>query len=260
MGDYNDEWLQHLNKEKTSWEAAKKYKFYDNNSNELVVIFTGQGKFVMFDFYKIFGPVSNKKLDSLFFCDLNDGFYLSGVQGFSKSVEETCEKISDFANKKKYKKISFIGTSMGGFASIMHSMYLKNLQTVRQIKTIVFNPYTFLEKREYNKMSEKIKSDIIFFLQQRGIPRSQAIELILNYKQEYLNLDRIINNNIFLENIEYTYMLIHGNAKIEIDRSEKLKNLPNLEKLEFPIQDHNIAKVLKQQNLLLPILEKFVNI
>jgi hypothetical protein len=260
MGDYSEDWLQHLNKEKTSWEAAKKYKFFDNNSDELVVIFTGQGKLVMFDFYKIFGPVSNKKLDSLFFCDLNDGFYLSGVQGFSKSVEETCEKISDFANKKNYKKISFIGTSMGGFASIMHSIYLKNLQTVKQIKTMVFNPYTSIGKVEYNGMLKKIKPDIIFFLQQRGIPRAQAIELILNYKQEYLNLDHIINNNIFLENIEYTYMVIHGDVEVEIKRCNKLKNLPNLQKLKFPIAQHNIARVLKQENLLLPILEKFVNI
>lgn len=257
---YSEYWLQHLNKEKTSWEAAKKFKFFDNQSNKLCIIFTGQGKNVMFDFFKIFGPKSNKKLDSIFFCDLNDGFYLSGVQGYSKSVEETCDNIIKLANQKEYESIYFIGTSMGGFAAIMHSLFLKNLQTVKKISTIVFNPYTSIEKKEYNNMLKKIKPEIIFFCQQRGIPRQQAIELILNYKKEYLNLESIINNTILLDNIKYTNSVIRGTPEIEMQRCSLLKNLSNLQLFQYPILEHNIAGELKKQNLLLPLLEKLIDV
>lgn len=256
--EYSENWLKHLNKEKTSWEAAKKFKFFENQSDKLCIIFTGQGKFVLFDFFKIFGPISNKKLDSLFFCDLNDGFYLSGVQGYSKSIEETCENISKLANEKKYKSVYLIGTSMGGFAAIMHSLFLQNLSTVQQIKTIVFNPYSSIQKKEYNNMLKKIKPEFIFFCQQRGIPKQYAIHLILNYKDKYLNLENIIQNHSFHKNIEYNYKIIHGNPHIELDRCSLLRGLPNSCFEQYEISNHNIAGELKRQNKLIPILESFL--
>lgn len=258
MENYSQNWLEFLNKNKVSWEAAKKFKFFDNNSDQLSIIFTGQGKYVLFDFFKIFGPLSNKKLDSLFFCDINDGFYLSGVQGYSKSIEETCENIIKLANKKKYKSIYFIGTSMGGFAAIMHSLFLKNLQTVKNIKTIVFNPYSSIGKNEYLNMLKKIKPEIIFLCQQRGIPRQKAIYLILNYQEKYLNLETIINQHSFNENILYSYKIVHGNEHIELERCSLLKRLPNSDFQMFNIKSHNIAGELKKQKKLIPILESFI--
>ena len=256
---YDPDWLKNLNKAKVSWRAAEKFKFFQKQkSDKLIIVFTGQGKSVMFDFYKTFGPQNNINSDTLFFCDINDGFYLNGIQGYSMSPEETCERISDLWNTYKYKQIIFIGTSMGGFAAIMHALYLKN--TKCKIKVLVFNPYTEITNKEYKNMLKKIRAETLFYLQQRGIARKNAIELILNYQNKYLKLKDIINDYVqnnhdnYLDN-SISFHVVHGTNKEEMDRVNNLKELKNIFYIPFEIKQHNIAGELKKQNLLLGLID-----
>jgi hypothetical protein len=60
--------------------------------------------------------------DKLFYLDKKSRFYIHVIQPISKSIEETKQYIS--GKIKNYEKVCFIGTSAGGYASILYGSLL----------------------------------------------------------------------------------------------------------------------------------------
>ena len=83
-------------------------------------------------------------LDRVFLIDKNKNWYHTGIQGISENIEETLEYLRSII--VNYKNICFMGTSAGGYASILFGSLLK-VNTV-----LAFIPQTLVN---FNGMDTK---------------------------------------------------------------------------------------------------------
>ncbi len=79
-----------------------------------------------------------KDLDVLYIKDNQMAWYLKGVEGVSVDIESTLEFLKGFIDK--YKKIVMIGSSMGGYASLLFG-YLLNCGVI----VVAFSPQVDLD-------------------------------------------------------------------------------------------------------------------
>ena len=113
------------------------------NNTELIISFAGNavvyGGVPQLEFVNSLNKIY-PKCDKLFYLDKTSRVYINGIQTISKSIEETTQYIS--SKIKDYKKVCFIGTSAGGYASILYGSLL-NIDYV-----LAFKPQTNLEIRK----------------------------------------------------------------------------------------------------------------
>lgn len=118
-------------------------KCTSQNNTELIISFAGNavvyGGIPQFEFVNSLNKIY-PNCDKLFYLDKTSRFYINGIQTISKSIEETTQYIS--SKIKDYKKVCFIGTSAGGYASILYGSLL-NIDYV-----LAFIPQTNLEIRK----------------------------------------------------------------------------------------------------------------
>ena len=113
------------------------------NNTELIISFAGNavvyGGVPQLEFVNSLNKIY-PNCDKLFYLDKTSRFYINGIPTISKSIEETTQYIS--SKIKDYKKVCFIGTSAGGYASILYGSLL-NIDYV-----LAFIPQTNLEIRK----------------------------------------------------------------------------------------------------------------
>lgn len=142
--DYSDKYKNKL------WTDKDDYYFENNSSDILLVTFAGMGwidslpTFIFYNFLKQY-----KNMDKLFLRDIKSRYYLTGLKNNNNSLIETLELIRELINCKKYKKIYAIGTSAGGFASILFG-HLLNFD-----KVIAFSPQVVLNSKKDNIIEDK---------------------------------------------------------------------------------------------------------
>ena len=122
------------------------------NNTELIISFAGNavvyGGVPQLEFVNSLNKIY-PNCDKLFYLDKTSRFYINGIQSISKSIEETTQYIS--SKIKDYKKVCFIGTSAGGYASILYGSLL-NIDYV-----LAFKPQTNLEIRKNIFDTDNIK-------------------------------------------------------------------------------------------------------
>lgn len=126
----------------------------DINYDMLFVTFSGrqQGLANMTTFeFRNFLEENFSNYDKIFCRDEKVQWYNFGITGLTKDINDTL----DFLHQKisKYKKVIFIGSSMGGYAAILFGSIL-NVDTI-----IAFRPQTFLNKvlDNFDKNFEDVK-------------------------------------------------------------------------------------------------------
>lgn len=126
-----------------------------NKSDTLIVCFGGMAlscwKIPPFEFLKFLSNTYGEKYDYIFYVDKNQCWYHKGFKDITNNIESSVEYL-----KKKmvgYKKVIFMGTSAGGYASILFGS-LCNVSTV-----VAFIPQTLLNK-PIDKKYEDLKSFI----------------------------------------------------------------------------------------------------
>jgi hypothetical protein len=113
-----------------------------NGNKTIIVCFGGKalkmGGIPPFEFVNYLSSLYLNECDLLFFIDKKQCWYHNGIDGLSKNITETIE----YLNKKLdgYNKIIFMGTSAGGYASILFGSLCNNIHSV-----IAFIPQTFLD-------------------------------------------------------------------------------------------------------------------
>jgi len=256
MEEFNPRVLQDMDLGKTK---KTKFLFVENkNSNKLAIIFTGNGNLIKYDFYKTFGLNNEFNITSIFFCDIDKAFYIPGVHGYSNSFQETCKNLKKLIDDHKYKEIFLVGTSMGGFGALMHGLHMESLASVEKIKVIVFNPYTYLSRKIFLNMINVYGVDKIFYIQQRGITYKKTLELTMNIKEEYRDLEPFILNYKYDKNYKLEIHVIHSDNRVENSRVKSLKHFKNIIFYPYDINEHNIAKVLSKRNELIPLLKSII--
>jgi predicted esterase YcpF (UPF0227 family) len=240
--------------------AASRRKTYlfckKDNSNTLLLCFSGRHAIAKFDFYKTFTehPICNN-IDVMFLGDAKGHFYLGGIQGFSSSFEETLINIKQLCVDNKYEKILFVGTSMGGFGSILHALCLAEMPN---INCLVFNPYTIIPPQWLRDIKNSVDPQLMFYMLQRGISKEVIYKMTVGLDKRYIDLSLVVDTYLSRQNDTVKIHVIHGNVDKEMDMVNRLKKFNRLTSQVFDIKDHNIAGELSNLDRLYPILEKFI--
>jgi len=116
-----------------------------NGSKYLLVSFGGMaqniGGIVPFEFLNYLSAVYEKQIDLLFYIDKNQFCYHKGIQGITTTVEETVVYLNDKIQKGNYEKVIFMGTSGGGYASILFGSLCKVTHVIGFVApTVLRNP------------------------------------------------------------------------------------------------------------------------
>ena len=158
------------------------------NKDIIIISFSGQGSGMgtipQFEFVNFLNKYFNE-IEKHFYLDVYNKWYHKGIDGISNNIEETLNYLK--LQIKPFKKVIFIGSSAGGYASILFGSLL-NID-----KVIAFKPQTILNK-EYYYIDD---NNIGLYNNKNGF----------NYK--YINLKNIINNN--------TLYYIFGDTNILFD-------------------------------------------
>jgi predicted esterase YcpF (UPF0227 family) len=116
-----------------------------NGSKYLLVSFGGMaqniGGIVPFEFLNYLSKVYENQIDLLFYIDKNQFCYHKGIQQISNTVEETVDYLNNKIQTGNYEKVIFMGTSGGGYASILFGSLCKVTHVIGFIApTILRNP------------------------------------------------------------------------------------------------------------------------
>jgi hypothetical protein len=116
-----------------------------NGSKYLLVSFGGMalnmGGIVPFEFLNYFSKVYENQIDLLFFIDKNQFCYHKGIRDISNTVEETVDYLNNKIQTGNYEKVIFMGTSGGGYASILFGSLCKVTHVISFVApTLLRNP------------------------------------------------------------------------------------------------------------------------
>jgi len=124
----------------------------ENGSETLIVSFGGYAKqiggILPFEFLN-FLQTHFPETDKLFYIDIYRKTYHRGIKGISKNIPQTVKYLSE--KIKKYKSVTFIGNSGGGYAAILFGSLL-NVQTV-----IAFIPPTVLHENNKDPVYKDVR-------------------------------------------------------------------------------------------------------
>jgi hypothetical protein len=110
-----------------------------NGSKTAVVVFGGMmlhmGAIPPFEFSRYLSSLYENKIDLMFYVDRKQCWYNCGIEGITRSVEETVAYLD--TKTRAYDKIVFMGCSSGGYAAILFGSLCNNVSHV-----IAFIPQT----------------------------------------------------------------------------------------------------------------------
>lgn len=133
------------------------FKIIKDNSENLIICFGGMALkmngILPFEFLNYLSKIYTKNTDLYFYIDKNQCWYHKGIDGITKNIDETVLYLNNIIKKSNYKKVIFMGTSAGGYASILFGS-LCNVSNV-----IVYIPRTNLKyskgQIQYNPIDKR---------------------------------------------------------------------------------------------------------
>ena len=205
----------------------------------LLVSFGGKKRGLGMPVFEFFKAVKEINCDKLFVRDFNHAWYQKGVDSTINDFEKLLAFLKNYIEKGNYKKVVFLGNSMGGYAAILFGTML-NVNSV-----ISFVPQTFFDRK-----NGLIYCDFRSFRQRRKAEK-------LSGKMGYADLKSFLSNNQnYLTKINIYYSPKHRLDKIHSTRMKKLRGI-NL----FPqsVGGHRVVKEMRDNGALREILnDQFV--
>lgn len=206
-----------------------------NNSEFLLVSFGGINQGLGIPVFEFFNSLKLLGFDKIFLRDFNQMWYQKGVDSNINDLLLLKEFIKHEINLKSYKKIVFLGNSMGGYAAILFGIMI-NVDEV-----ISFAPQTFIDKT--NRLKHL---DFRWFKQIKKIHSSK------NKHHIFFNLKHFLNNNSNYK----TNINIYFSNKHRLDRlhAKHIKNLKNVSLNSYEVGGHSVIKTLRDSGELQTIL------
>jgi hypothetical protein len=134
--------------------------YVKNNKDTIIVSFGGMAKMfggiIPFEFMRHLNANYSHRCDLLFYVDMKQCWYQRGLDGISDTVDETVFYLDRMLENYKY--IVFMGTSSGGFASILFGSLCKRVNDV-----VAFVPQTYIPRRYRKKLHLRRRN--FFYLQ-----------------------------------------------------------------------------------------------
>lgn len=124
------------------------------NKNKILICCFGGSALQMggippFEFVNYLSIICKNTCDLLFYIDKHQCWYHKGIEGITNNIDETIKYLNNKTNCYKYEKIIFMGTSAGGYASILFGSLCSRVNYV-----IGFIPQTILENPIDNTYSD----------------------------------------------------------------------------------------------------------
>jgi hypothetical protein len=137
-----------------------------NGHKNLIICFGGLalkfGGILPFEFLNYLYSTYKKNCDLIFYIDINQCWYHKGIKDITNNIDETILYLNNIIKKGNYKKVIFMGTSAGGYASILFGSLCNNVNNV-----ISFIPQTKLKKpinSKYSNLKNIINKKTKYFL------------------------------------------------------------------------------------------------
>ena len=195
------------------------HKILQNNSENLIICFGGlklqMGGILPFEFLNYLSKTYKENVDLYFYIDKNQCWYHKGIDGITENVNETVSYLNSIIKKSNYKKVLFMGTSAGGYASILFGSLCNN----------VTNVISFIPRTKLNNAIDKKYEDL---------------KKIINSKTEYIlhgdnNVKELHNNHHisqcnYLNSFKNIKIIYHNglNMKKLRDNGTIKKNIDNI--------------------------------
>ena len=123
--------------------SKNEYKIINGNKN-LIICFGGMalqfGGILPFEFLNYLSTNYKNSCDLIFYIDKNQCWYHKGISDITNNIDETVSYLNTIIKTGHYEKVIFMGTSAGGYASILFGSLCNNINYV-----ISFIPQTILK-------------------------------------------------------------------------------------------------------------------
>jgi hypothetical protein len=208
-----------------------------SNNNVLVIAFGGIKQKIGYDLhlppFEFVNTLSKKGTDVLFIRDLNQCWYQLGIDNLGNSITDV-----EIFLKKKIKNYDFvilIGTSMGGYASLLFS------QLIKADVSITFSPQTFIDP-----INRKNFNDSRWEKQMKKFHK-------LKQSSNYYDLKNFFNNQNQINTKNYIF---YGSEdKLDSLHAKRMKDFNSFYIFEVKNSPHNSAQKLKDEGIIDPILD-----
>ena len=200
-----------------------------DNSEILVVAFSGMATQLSMPPAEFMRTFVSKNISVIFIKDFWQCWYQKGLLGLTKNVDETAMFLKQELSEINAKKVIFIGTSAGGYASILFGILL-NIDEI-----LSFSPQTYIEKKVFAKF-KSVDSRIDD----------------INFTSPYLDLSKIPESQSYSGKMNIYY---GDQNKHDKQHARKLSQFKSVNLIDLPTNTHNTAKYLKDQGKLNKIFE-----
>ncbi len=204
------------------YDKEDSLEFLVTNSKRLVIVMAGLPGKPCFQFY---GTLKKLGYNVIFLCDKNKSWYNNGINSDeNQGIESLTYILKELTAFFDDDNIYFLGGSMGGYASLLYSSIIK------KGCVLAFSPQTIL-KEHYGWYPNTIKDK-----------------------------NMIYNDLSLLDFTNVNITVISSELPIDILSLKNLSNVVAKNKKLFISKenDHNIARVLKNRNLLEGFLKSYI--
>lgn len=154
-----------MNQYMNQYMNQNEYKIINGHKN-LIVCFGGMalkiGGALPFEFLNYLSPIYKNDCDLIFYTDKYQCLYHKGIHDITNNIDETIVYLNNIIETGKYEKVIFMGTSAGGYASILFGSMCENVSNV-----ISFIPQTILKKPvdpNYSNLKNRINTKTKYLL------------------------------------------------------------------------------------------------
>ncbi len=225
----------YANFRKTTHNRLLKYLLdFETPADTLILSFTGFNGNLGGVFYNRFPwIVDGINTHKIFMNDTQNIWYHKGIPPITKSMNETIELIRQLMDQYSYRKILCIGTSMGGYMSLLIGYLLEATDV------IAFAPQIFLDPANRSHYGDT---------RWTGALKSMPTQV----NPKYLDLGLLYQDRSNLK----TQIQIHYGRHLELDHQhiEHLGEYPNVQLFPYDVEDHYIPKYLDNLGLLHSII------
>ena len=181
----------------------------NSKTKNLIISFAGRGFYNVghqrFEFMNFFKQYESDN-DFVFFIDKKDSWYHEGLNNDTSNIDESVKYLDNIIKQKKYKKIIFTGTSMGGYAAILFGSLCENVTDV-----IAFFPQTILVdaiNKDYSDLKKVINKKTKYLL-----ICDEKIEVNdAHHISECLNINKF--DNVSIQNQKFNMKELRDEAEL----------------------------------------------
>ncbi len=187
----------------------------------------------VFEFYK---TIEHLDTDKVFVRDLHQCWYQDGADTTYDSIDSLCQVLSDIMTNNNYKKIVFLGNSMGGFAAMLFG-------TMLQVEhCIAFSPQSFVNR--WSRMR---------YLDYRWYDLMPKVQAQRPNSKQILNLKQFLASQNTSTHIDIYYP---KNNRLDKIHARYLSAFPQVHLYPKVSKDHSVIRSMRDSGELKQILEQ----